>query len=65
MSGAALENSAPGKTAARWLWLSLTVLALDRATKFAIEHYTGAAYRQSIVPGVVAVCWTAVTVVSP
>ena len=25
---------------ARWLWLSLAVLAADRATKFAIERYT-------------------------
>jgi signal peptidase II len=29
-----------GRAGARWLWLSFGVLAADRATKFAIEHYT-------------------------
>ena len=31
-----------GTHGARWLWLSLGVLAADRATKFAIERYTNA-----------------------
>jgi len=29
-----------GRAGAHWLWLSFGVLAADRATKFAIEHYT-------------------------
>jgi signal peptidase II len=38
---------------ARWLWLSLAVLAADRATKFVIERYTSPFYRHSIVSDVV------------
>lgn len=38
---------------ARWLWVSLAVLAADRATKFAIERYTSPFFRQSIVSDVV------------
>jgi signal peptidase II len=38
---------------ARWLWVSAAVLALDRATKFAIERYTGPFFRRSIVSDVV------------
>lgn len=38
---------------ARWLWVSAAVLALDRATKFAIERYTGPFFRHSIVSDVV------------
>jgi len=38
---------------ARWLWLSLAVLAVDRATKFAIERYTSPFFRHSIVSDVV------------
>ena len=30
---------------ARWLWLSLCVLAADRATKYAIERYTSPYFR--------------------
>jgi signal peptidase II len=33
---------------ARWLWVSLAVLAADRATKFAIERYTSPFFRHSI-----------------
>jgi signal peptidase II len=38
---------------ARWLWLSLGVLAADRATKFAIERYTGLFFRRPIVSDIV------------
>lgn len=38
---------------ARWLWVSAAVLALDRATKFAIERYTSPFYRHSIVSDIV------------
>jgi signal peptidase II len=38
---------------ASWLWLSLAVLAADRATKFAIERYTNLLYRQSIISDIV------------
>jgi signal peptidase II len=38
---------------ARWLWFSLAVLAVDRATKHAIERYTSPFYRHSIVSDIV------------
>jgi signal peptidase II len=38
---------------ARWLWVSLAVLAADRATKFAIERYTSPFFRHSIISDVV------------
>ena len=38
---------------ARWLWLSFGVLALDRATKFAIEHYTSAYFRFPVISDIV------------
>jgi signal peptidase II len=38
---------------ARWLWLSLAVLAVDRATKFAIERYTNLFFRHSVVSDIV------------
>jgi signal peptidase II len=38
---------------ARWLWLSLAVLAADRATKFAIERYTSPFFRHSIISDIV------------
>ena len=38
---------------ARWLWLSLAVLAADRATKFAIERYTNPSFRHSIISDIV------------
>lgn len=38
---------------ARWLWLSLAVLAADRATKFAIERYTSLFFRHSIISDIV------------
>lgn len=38
---------------ARWLWLSLAVVAADRATKFAIERYTSSIFRHSIVSDIV------------
>jgi len=37
----------------RWLWLSLGVLAADRATKFAIERYTSVFFRHPIVSDIV------------
>jgi signal peptidase II len=42
-----------GTPGARWLWLSLAVLAADRATKFAIERYTSPFFRRSIISDVV------------
>jgi signal peptidase II len=39
--------------AARWLWLSMAVLAVDRATKFAIERYTNPIFRHSIISDIV------------
>jgi len=41
------------KAGARWLWLSLAVLAADRATKFAIERYTSPYFRFSLVSDIV------------
>ncbi len=38
---------------ARWLWLSFGVLTADRATKFAIEHYTSAFFRRPILSDIV------------
>jgi signal peptidase II len=42
-------KGAPG---ARWLWLSLAILAADRATKFAIER-TGPFYRRPVISDIV------------
>jgi signal peptidase II len=42
-----------GGTGSRWLWLSLAVLAADRATKFAIERYTSVFFRRPILSDVV------------
>jgi len=42
-----------GQGSARWFWLSLLVLAADRATKFAIEAYTRESFRRAIIPGLV------------
>jgi signal peptidase II len=42
-----------GTQGARWLWLSLAVLAADRATKFAIEKYTSLFFRHSIITDIV------------
>jgi signal peptidase II len=42
-----------GAQAARWLWLSMAVLAADRATKFAIERYTNPFFRHSIISDIV------------
>lgn len=41
------------KAGARWLWLSLAVVAADRATKFAIERYTSLFFRRPIIPNIV------------
>jgi len=42
-----------GTQGARWLWLSLAVLAVDRATKFAIERYTNLFFRHSVISDIV------------
>jgi signal peptidase II len=41
----------PAKRQVRWLWLSLAILAADRASKFAIEHYTSETFHHVLVPG--------------
>jgi signal peptidase II len=41
------------RAGARWLWLSFGVLAADRATKFAIEHYTSELFRFPIFSDIV------------
>ena len=38
---------------ARWLWVSLAVLAADRATKFVIERYTTPFFRFSVISDIV------------
>jgi signal peptidase II len=38
---------------ARWLWVSLAVLAADRATKFAIESRTSLFFRRPIISDIV------------
>ena len=42
-----------GRAGARWLCLSFGVLATDRATKFAIEHYTSVFFRRPILSDIV------------
>ena len=42
-----------GRAGARWLWLSVAVLAADRATKFAIERYTTVYFRHPIISDIV------------
>src|SRR5271169_949434 len=42
-----------GGAGARWLWLSLGVLAADRASKFAIERYTSVFFRRPIISDIV------------
>jgi signal peptidase II len=41
------------RAGSRWLWLSLAVLAADRATKFAIEHFTSEFFRRPIFSDIV------------
>ena len=43
-----------GGAGSRWLWLSFGVLAADRATKFAIEHYTSVYFRFPVFSDVLA-----------
>jgi len=38
---------------ARWLWVSLAVLAADRATKYAIERNTTTLFRHSVISDIV------------
>ena len=42
-----------GDTRARWFWLSLGIVAADRATKATIEAYTPDDYHRVVVPGLV------------
>jgi signal peptidase II len=42
-----------GRAGAYWLWLSFGVLAADRATKFAIEHFTSEFFRRPIFSDIV------------
>jgi signal peptidase II len=48
-----MSIQASDRVGARWLWLSLVVLAADRATKFAIERYTSPDFRFSVVSDIV------------
>ena len=48
MKGTAVRNPGP-----RWLWLSVALLAADRATKFAIEQYTSPFFRKPIISDLV------------
>jgi len=36
---------------ARWLWLTLAVIAADRATKYAVESLTTESYHRLLIPG--------------
>ena len=38
---------------ARWLWVAAAVIVADRATKYAIERYTGPFYRHSVISNIV------------
>lgn len=42
-----------GLGSARWFWLSLAILVVDRATKAAIEAYTPENYHRNVVPGLI------------
>ncbi len=42
-----------GPGPARWFWLSLAILVVDRATKAAIEAYTTENYHRNVVPGLI------------
>jgi signal peptidase II len=46
------------RAGARWLWLSLAALIVDRATKFAIERYTSPFFRLPIVSDIVVLVHT-------
>jgi signal peptidase II len=41
------------RAGSRWLWLSFGVLGADRATKFAIEHFTSEFFRRPIFSDIV------------
>ena len=36
---------------AHWFWIAVGVVALDQATKYAIEHFTGEGFTRVILPG--------------
>ena len=36
---------------ASWLWLALTIVAADRATKYAVESLTGEGFHRTLIPG--------------
>jgi signal peptidase II len=48
MKGAAAPNTGP-----QWLWLSVALIAADRATKYAIERYTSPFFRRRIISDIV------------
>jgi signal peptidase II len=37
----------------RWLWLTLAIVAADRAVKYAVERYTSEGFRRDLVPNIV------------
>jgi signal peptidase II len=37
----------------RWLWLTLAIIAADRAVKYAVERYTSEGFRRDLVPNIV------------
>jgi signal peptidase II len=38
----------------RWLWLTLAIVAADRAVKYVVERYTSEGFRRDLVPNIVA-----------
>ncbi|MBZ5661039.1 MAG: signal peptidase II [Acidobacteriia bacterium] len=53
MSGAGTQSPVTPNAGARWLLLSLGVLVFDRATKYAIEHYTNVFFRHPVISDIV------------
>ena len=47
-----------GPARLRWFWLSLAIVAADRATKYASESYTAEGFRRVLVPRVVTLVHT-------
>ncbi|MGH9678805.1 MAG: signal peptidase II [Candidatus Acidiferrales bacterium] len=48
-----LSHSTGHNPGARWLWLSIAVFLVDRASKYAIERTTSLFFRRPIVPDIV------------
>jgi signal peptidase II len=53
-----MSRSVSDNSGVPWLWLSLGVLAVDRATKFAIERYTNVFFRRPIISDIVVLVHT-------